>query len=1021
MTASRQPNASGTAEGRRGSGRSGREGRFAARVPGPGWGVGWLVVLLVGLGGARLPAQTEITALVRGQVTGPDGGAVAGAAVRLELEEGGHRRSASTAADGRFRLGFVTPGVHRLVVAAEGYREAALRRLRLHAGQARDVRIGLEPAVRLGDTVEVVAVPDSIDASAPVFETIVGAAELELLPSARFAVDLVKLAPGATNQSVWGGSTDQANAYRIDGVAVDDPGFGGTFLLPNVDWIEEVQIRGLGAGARYGGFQGGLINLVTRSGSERVRGALRLFWQDRHFAASHLTVEEVGSQELDRWEASTDVSGPVLAEKLYGYLSLQRSEVDSRVVDSAASGAAGEVTFVPVTVLGQETKLYGKLNWQATPSDSVDVRLGLDDLRGENRGLDGFTAPEAAQEQDSPVAFGGLGWSRVGGSRQFLEVRASGYEGRNDFLPLSGDRPAVQRLDGEGELFVNAVDTLRERPRVAALSASLDRRTGHGDRTHDFAFGLEMQESRWRERRARNGGFTWRPEAGDGPFDPRDPTTWGFISSDWGGEIDLDAGVESRAVWVEDTFTPWPRARVVAGLRWGSWRGELAPGFGGGETFTAVRTDGWAPRLGVVLDLTPGTSASERHGGALTAKLHVGRYHQKLFALLFDRVEGGAVFSDDEYWDWIGEGLPDLDRRYTLAEREELFELFGVFPIGSAVGPAVDFRQPWVDQVVAGLEGRLAGGWTAGLVWVHRENGDVAALVDRNRDSNYVRLRGVRVVDADSGSPVIGADGLPVVLSELYLRHDDVAAFGSLPGTSPAEVAGFEFDQDLVLTNPDAAFRRMDQLQLLVSGRGPRSTFHASLVWTDLVGNFYSASGYGDPGGVGGGSFVHPNEAVHGRGRLPGVSEWEAEVRWTARLPGKVGAGVYGRWSSGEPVTPSYRLGDRTHRLVASDGTPLDPDLLFSVGSQQILLEERGSRDLPDRTVIDLHLDRGFRIGKLELVLGLDVFNVLDEDAPDRVKTTVNGQDPEDPSSLFGAPRRRTSPRTGRISATIRW
>ena len=90
----------------------------------------------------------------------------------------------------------------------------------------------------------------------------------------------MKFTPGGSNQQLWGGSTDQANDYQLDGVTVNSPGYGGSYLLPNVDWIEELQVKGLGAGAEYGNFQGGVVNIVTKSGGNETHGGVRFYYED---------------------------------------------------------------------------------------------------------------------------------------------------------------------------------------------------------------------------------------------------------------------------------------------------------------------------------------------------------------------------------------------------------------------------------------------------------------------------------------------------------------------------------------------------------------------------------------------------------------------------------------------------------------------------------------------------------------------------------------------------------------------
>ena len=958
-----------------------------------------------------LQAQTDQTGTLTGTVT-IDGQPIPGAAVQLSQSDGALPRSAVTDARGRFRFGFLPPGTYTLLVQSEGFLDQRLTELRINASRSTALEIALQAAESFQEEVVVVAAEPLIDTATTEFDLILDSSTTEKLPISRAATDLVKFTPGASNQSVWGGSTDQANSYQLDGVSVNQPGFGGDFLLPNVDWIEEFQVKGLGAGAEYGNFQGGVVNIVTKSGGNALRGGLRANFEDDALNSSNLNTREAGFEDDRRLEFNADLSGPLVTDKLYYFASVQRAERDTRIVDDLGSSETS-VAFLPVLEEREETKLFGKLTWQASDRDLLNFVLGSDDVETQNRGLDSFTAPEAATTQDSPSVFYNAAWSRTLGSSNFLELKASGYSGDDDRFPLNGERPAVQLLDGDRNLFRNATFTRLRSPESNALTTSLDSYFDTGEVSHHMKFGGEYEDGSWREQRLRNGGLTWRPETGSGPFNADDPSTWGFISSDWGSDIDLDAKTLNAALYVQDYIDITPALRLSAGLRFGHWEGELTPGFGGGTPFTAVEDDAIDLRLGAVYDF--------QGDGSWIGKIHWGRYHQSLFALLFDRVEGGNVFQDLEFWDWIGPGLPDVNRNYTLQEREQFFEFFRARPAGSEVGPADDYEQPYVDQLVAGVEHALNEDWKIGLTYVYRENGNIVALVDRNLASNYTEFNNLAVFDFRSGTPILDADGNPLVLPRVLISNDDILFVGGAPGLTDEQVAGLTFDQDLALTNPDGAFREMNQLQLTVDGRLDRLTLSGSVVYTDLEGNFFSVSGYDDPNGVGAGSFVNPNEGINGTGALRGVSEWEFKLRVSGDLPWNLRGGVFLTYTSGVPITPVYEIDDRSHDFITADGVFLDPDLFFGIGGESIFLEGRGSRELDSSFLADVHLDRVFPLGNTELILGFDLFNLFNEDAPTSVNTLVNDQDPSDPSTLFGSPRLRTTPRTSRLYASLRF
>lgn len=982
---------------------------FQKTATGPSFGLALRLALALSLLLASLSlAQTAETGAVSGRVMDRDGAPMADVVVTGAQADGSNGRTVVTDAEGRFRLALLPPGTYGISVQAmDTVHEAA--ELRVSAGQTRELDVTLD-VTRVADDITVTATAPLIDASTTEYSTTLSAEDLELLPTAREADDLVKFTPGARPDQVWGGSTSQANSYQLDGVGVNHPGFGGDFLLPNVDWIEEIEVKGLGAGAQYGSFQGGLINIVTKSGGNELKGAVRSNFESDGLNSSNLVAGEAGSERDERWELSADLSGPLVQDRLYYFVSAQQADTTTRIVDA---GVADSVAFLPVEEERTETKLFGKLTWEPTQSDRLAFVLGADDVETENRGLDSFTAPEAGQTQDSPSMLYSAAWQRVVGGSGIVELKLSGFDASDDRLPQNGDRPAVQILGGDRELFGNAVYTRTRDLENTAVSASWDGFFDLGSTRHSLKIGFEADQGTWLETRRRNGGFTWRPEEGSGVFDPNDPSTWGFISSDWGGDIRLDAETRNQALYVQDDISVGDRLTLSLGVRYADWQGDITPGFSGGPSFEAIDADGLAPRVGLTWD-----AAGD---GRWVVKAHFGRYYQSLFALMFDRAEGTDAFRNTEFWDWDLRADPDLGQAYNLGNREDFFFFFDDIPTGEQVGPVIDYDQPYVDQIVLGLETALDSKSRLGFTYIHRENEDILALVDRNLASNYTLFRGVRVIDFRSGDPVLGADGNPLVLGEMYVSNDDILFVGGAPGLDPSQVDGLTYDPDLVLTNADGAGREMDQVQVTYDRRAEGWNLAASLVWTDLVGNFFSVSGYDDAFGTGAGSFVEPNLGLNAQGALPNAAEWEFKLRLSGDLPWGLRGGLYLLWATGDTYTPSYTLDRRNHDFIAADGSFFDPDHIFGVNGQAIFLEPRGNRERDNFSTLDVFLEKHVPVGDAGLYFGLDVFNLLNEDAATGLVTTVGQQDPGDPSTLFGAVRSRQTPRTVRLNATLRF
>lgn len=974
-----------------------------------------LTLLVAGL----LPAlaQTSQTGIVSGRVLDSDGDGVKDAIVTVAQPDGAYRKTGVTDRDGNYRVAFLPPGIYNVSVQAAGFNPRRVADVRVSAAQITTLRIDL--LGQLVEELEVRAAAPLIDMSTTELSTTTFQAEtINALPSDRQATDLIKFTPGARENQIWGATNSQANAYQLDGVSVNSPGFGGDFLLPNVDWIEEFQVRGLGAGAEYGNFQGGLINIVTKSGSNTFEANARINYESESLNSSNVIVGEEGEEIDQRIEVNADISGPIIEDKLFYFLSIQEISRDLRVLDATAD----EVAFIDTLEERTERKLYGKLTWQVSDNDTLNFVLGVDDVEGDFRGVGPFTEPAASEKQDSPSTFYNFSWTRSFGNDLFLETKITGYGGEDNRLPYNGDRAAVQQLGGDRALFSNAVYTRYREPESTGLTVNLDAYKNWGSVLHHIKVGGEYISGSWDERRLRNGNLTWRPriindpDLGDPPFDPRDVDTWvGFISSDWGGDILLDAETTNGALYVQDYMTLTDRLNVSAGLRWNFWEGEVTPGFSGGGKFTAVDDDAIDPRIGLSYDFTG--------KGEWVGKIHWGRYHQNLIAVMFDRVEGASIFRDIEYWDWVGDGLPDIDRAYTEAERDanpDDWEFFDAAPLGQEVGPVVDWDQPYVDQWVVGLERGIGERWKVGVTYVNRVNKDLVSLVDRNLATNYTRFDNVEVYDWTVGEDVL-LEGEPLVLPSLYISNLRIKELGFAPGLTPEEIDALTWDQDLVLTNVPDADRELDQLQLTVDYRASKWNVSGSLVWSELEGNWNSVSGYANASGdEGSGGFVRPNEQINWFGDLPASSDLEAKVWFRAQLPLGFRVGGYLRYFSGDTYTPVYEIDTAVHDFYTADGDYIDYELVQSnsagqggVDGQQIFVERRGSREYESETTLDLKVEKLVAISDAELVFSVDMFNVFNADSVVAVENLINID--------FDRVTLRQRPREMRLSASLRW
>ncbi len=986
------------------------------------------VLALLPLG--SLIAQTSQTGILQGSVALANGRVIANASVSLRRADGSYPRVTRSDQTGAFRLNFITPGFYELTVRQVGFQPVMYEGIAIRAAEVKRISVVLTPAPTELKGVTVSARASGISTSNTEFTSTLGSRERELLPAARNANALIAFTPGARPGGVFGGSTDQANVYQLDGVMVNQPGTGGSFLLPNVDWIEDFKVIGLGAGAEYGNFQGGLINIVTKSGSNTWQGQLRTFFENRALNAGNVNAFEAGSELDNRVEVNAEIRGPIIRNKLYFYLSGQEARSGNRVVDFSRAQAS-DVNWLPTLSERREQKYYSKLTWQASSADIVNASVGVDNVFRERAGLSGFNTIDATVRGESPGVFYQANWQRTLSNSNFLELKFSGYNARDNESSYNGSNvPAVLLLDAPNTpQFANAVYTRRNSPSSYGLSGVYDSYFSQGGAQHNVKIGGEYNIGLWRERRTRNGDYTWYTEAGAG-FDPLNPASWQQIPSigvyattDTGGRIDLNAETHNAALFVQDYIRVNDHLSINAGLRLGRWRGLITPGNGGrGGTrkFEALNDMALDPRIGATLDVFGDAS--------LVAKAHWGRFHQNLFALFFDRAPGANVFTNIEFCDWNNTDktlLPALGQRYSAAEFGELFTCFAGTNLFNEASAIEDYRQPYMDQVTLGLEKSLGRKLKAEVVYINRRNRSVLSLVDRNLAGNWSPIANVRV--SESRGAVQTPDGSDLLLPVIYVRNDDLydrlVAGDRIPGYERADTARLFFRQSFVLRPADGAQRNFDQLQFSLQGTYDRVSFNAAVAYTSLTGNLFSVNGYFNPSGEENGPFVERNGQTNFSGRLGNFSPLDMKLRVSGTLPWGFEGGAFLTWISGDFWTPSLNVTRQATFTAEQQGggtVTLDERLFQSTVGQSIFTETRGSRQFDGRTNLDLRLQRVFSLRQNDMIVGLEVFNVFNGSAVTALNEALNNQDPANPTSLAGAVRFRQPPTTVRLNLQYR-
>ena len=993
-----------------------------------------LRTVLTALVAAAIPAAglAQARGGVEGRVVDPAGRPLASAEVSVV------RARSTTDADGAWRITHLEPGLYRIVVRRLGYRPAA-QDVQVESGRTTQVTFTLELVPFTLDSLVVSAPPSSISTTDAEYGTKLTVGEISLLPSTFDIRHLIALTPGARPDQIWGGASDQANSYSLDGTAVNHPGLGGALLLPSPSWIETLEVRGLGAGADVGGAQGGLVEVVTLGGRNVIEGSLRTSFESQRLNGTNLIPGEIGSELASRRELDGQVRGPLVRDRLhfavFGHVIRQVQQVLNYLPYPPGAFVAQPPSF-------REERGLAKLSWKPSGRDLLEGSLMGQYQDGERVGQTGYEAVDATERLRQSNLTGNLTWQRSWSPRSALTVRVGGFTAREWHDPYSYRvTPGIELLtEVNPPRYQNAAFRSGAAPSSLGMSAAWTGRGRLAGLEHEVKVGGEYTLGAWWYDRQRNGGMTWRPLRVLG-FDAGTPATWrylGAIPTAWGGDVRIDSDVRNAALFVQEQIGILSWLRFNPGFRYAWWTGDLTPATGG-PRFTAVGDAALEPRVGVVAELNA--------LGGLVAKAHWGRYHQPMFAALFDRVMGAGTYSNEEIWSYLGPPPANPAQTFTLGERDSLAAA-GLFRFDEVVrldqaGRVEQYRQPYMDQAVLSLERALGTRWKVGVAYVHRTNRDMVALVDRNLASNYTVVDNVIVLDR-FGRPVVFA-GRPLVVDKLAISNEDILYVQRLlrqgqlldpntlyapPNMTLAQLTFLRYDPDYVLTKVPEATRRFGQLQLRVDGRYRTWWAGASATLSTLKGNYNVVTGPDDYTNGGPGPWVRLNEQYNFFGALNNQSRFEGKLYWGGLLPARFRGGVFFSYATGDRVTPTLPIDGLLSEFAVAvpsmsnpavlDTVPFHRFLFRSVSGHRIFIQPRGTYRYEARASLDLHLERSFPRGRTEILLVVDAFNVLGDQSVTGIQTQVNAL-AGFAGSDYGRVRSRVAPRTLRLGAGVRF
>jgi outer membrane receptor for ferrienterochelin and colicin len=347
----------------------------------------------------------ELTSDITGSVSSANG-AVSGAQVEITYEPTNTVVTRVTDASGRYSVGGLRPGgPYTIKVSAAGLAADQVT-TSLVVGETSRLSFVLSSASSVDDVVVTAQRVSSDDGLG--FSSTIDAQTIQETPSVtRDIKDLIKLNPLVSLDDAEddyasisiGGAHPRSNDIKVDGVSfnddfgLNDNGYPSQRSPINLDSIEQMSVKVAPASVEYSNFRGGIIEFVTKGGTNEFEGSVGYYDRGDQFYGDKIEGQKYTFDKEDTAQSFT-LGGPIIKDKAFFYVTYEETTVTNPVLyGPAGSGAANEqaITLAQVDNIRQIT--INKYGWDplgvasTTESNQENTSLRVDYILNENHRL----------------------------------------------------------------------------------------------------------------------------------------------------------------------------------------------------------------------------------------------------------------------------------------------------------------------------------------------------------------------------------------------------------------------------------------------------------------------------------------------------------------------------------------------------------------------------------------------------------------------------------------------------------
>ena len=300
------------------------------------------------------PMLAQTTGTIVGTVTDTSGAVLPNANVTATSNQQGLTRTATTNNAGSYTLPQIPLGTYTVAVEAGGFERSVNTNVAVDADQSVRVDASLHPG-RVSEEVTVNAAPPQVDTHTDTLSAIIPQVLVNDMPtSTGQPIDFLSVLPGVSDVSTSAafapdrngarfnvsGSRSSDNLLLLDGLMHQNLFRNTGENYPPPDFLSQIEALIGNYGAQYGHNTGGIVNIITRSGSSKIHGSLWEYNQNTAFNASNYYTQRTNQSHINRFGGT--VGGPILRDRLFyfagyeGYRQSNTSTATSALPPTAA-------------------------------------------------------------------------------------------------------------------------------------------------------------------------------------------------------------------------------------------------------------------------------------------------------------------------------------------------------------------------------------------------------------------------------------------------------------------------------------------------------------------------------------------------------------------------------------------------------------------------------------------------------------------------------------------------------------